>query len=582
MTGRSDADTAADAIGVGPAMAVPDAAYRRSYLAAGFTLKSWLTTTDHKRIGILYLVTLTVLFMLAALAAGLMRLELVTPEGDLVRADTYNRAFTLHGVIMVWFFLVPGIPSTLGNFLVPIMIGARDLAFPRLNLASWYVFVAASLVALYSLVAGGVDTGWTFYTPYSSMFSNGHVISVVVAVFIAGFSSIFTAINIIVTVHELRAPGMTWRRLPLFVWSQYATSIIIALATPVLAVTLVLVALERGLGIGIFDPAIGGDPLLFQHLFWFYSHPAVYIMLLPGMAVISELIASAANRRPFGYEFIAGSSIAIALLSFLVWGHHMFVSGQSMYAGLVFGLLSFTVAVPSAVKVYNWTMTLRRGSVRADTPLLYALTFIWLFVFGGLTGLFLASVAIDVHVHDTYFVVAHFHYIMVGATVSAFLGGIHFWWPKITGRLYPEGWGRAGAILIFLGFNLTFFPQFVLGYMGMPRRYHSYDPEFQVWNVLSSAGAVVLALGYLIPLAYLLWSLRWGKPAGPNPWNAAGLEWMIPSPPPKHNFSRIPRVDFEAYTYPPERQGNPFADPHQDAETERREGEGGGDRGGAS
>ncbi|MFN8443031.1 MAG: cytochrome c oxidase subunit I [Caldilineaceae bacterium] len=522
---------------------------RKSYLNVSYTAKSWLLTTDHKRIGLLYLLSITLFFVIGGVAATLIRLELLTPQGDLVSAESYNKLFTMHGAVMVFFFLVPSIPTTLGNFLVPLMLGAHDMAFPRLNLASWYVFIFGSLFALASIIAGGVDTGWTFYTPYSTTYSNTYVIAMAMGIFIAGFSSIFTGINIIITVHKLRAPGLTWFRLPLFIWSLYATSLIMVLGTPVLAITLLLVALERVFGIGIFDPALGGDPILFQHLFWFYSHPAVYIMILPGMGVISELITCFSRRPPFGYRFIALSSVAIAIFGFLVWGHHMFVSGQSVYAGMLFSLISFLVAIPSAIKVFNWTATLYKGSVAWTTPMLYALGFVGLFTIGGLTGLFLATLPIDVHVHDTYFVVAHFHYIMVGGMVMAYLGGIHFWWPKISGRLYPEGWGRAAAILIFVGFNLTFFPQFILGYEGMPRRYYTYAPEFQVLNVFSTAGASILALGYVLPLLYLLWSTRYGAVASNNPWGATGLEWQTSSPPPKENFIETPVVNNDPYQY---------------------------------
>ena len=524
-----------------------------SYLEAEHGILSWLLTTDHKRIAVLYLLAVTFFFVVGGLAASLIRIELVTPDGDLLTADGYNRAFTIHGVIMVWFFLIPSIPSVFGNFLVPIMVGARDMAFPRLNLASWYLLVAGGLFTLYALVAGGVDTGWTFYTPYSTMFSNGHVVAVIVGVFITGFSSIFTAINIIATVHKLRAPGMTWFRLPLFVWSLYATSVILVLATPVLAITLTLVALEHLFGIGVFDPSLGGDPLLFQHLFWFYSHPAVYFMVLPAMGVMSELVTSAAHKRIFGYRFVAFSSIAIAVIGFMVWGHHMFVAGQSMYASMAFSLLSFLVAIPSAIKAYNWTASLYKSRLTINAPFLYAMTFLGLFLIGGITGLFLALLAANLHVHDTYFVVAHFHYIMVGAAVAGYFGALHFWWPKITGRMYPELWGRIAAVMIFFGFNLTFFPQFILGYLGMPRRYHAYPEEFGVLNILSSCGALVLGVAYALPLFYLLWSLYRGEKAPDNPWDAAGLEWRhVPSPPPKHNFETIPLVNFEAYDYPPE------------------------------
>jgi cytochrome c oxidase subunit 1 len=521
-----------------------------NYFTCEYSLRSWLGTLDHKRIALLYLVSITFFFSIAAVAAGLMRWELLTPQGDLVVSDIYNRLFTLHGVMMVWFFLIPSIPAVLGNFILPLMIGAKDVAFPRLNLASWYIFMTGGLLALYAIVAGGVDTGWTFYTPYSSTYSNGNVMAMAAGVFIAGFSSIATGLNFIVTIHKLRAPGLTWFRLPLFVWSLYATSIILVLATPVLAITLLLIMLERFLGVGVFDPKLGGDPLLFQHLFWFYSHPAVYIMILPGMGVVSELIACFARKRIFGYKVMATAILAIAVLGFLVWGHHMFVSSQSVYAGLVFSLLSFLVSVPSAIKVFNWTATLHRASIRFDTPFLYALGFLALFTIGGLTGLFLATLAVDVHLHDTYFVIAHFHYIMVGGMVMAYMGGIHYWWPKISGRLYHEWLARIAAVTIFLGFNLTFFPQFILGYLGMPRRFHIYPAEFQLLNVISTAGAGVLGIGYALPLCYLGWSLFRGRPAGPNPWRATGLEWTTPSPPPERNFEQIPVVTTEAYNYP--------------------------------
>jgi cytochrome c oxidase subunit 1 len=440
----------------------------------------------------------------------------------------------------------------LGNFLIPLMVGARDLAFPRLNLLSWYLYLLGGVLLLYALASGGVDTGWTFYPPYSTLFSNSNVVLALAGVFVSGFSSILTGLNFIVTVHTMRAPGLTWFRLPLFVWANYATSVILVLATPVLAMTLTLVVMERLFQIGLFDPALGGDPLLFQHLFWFYSHPAVYIMILPAMGVASEIIPCFARKRVFGYRFMAYAILAISTIGFLVWGHHMFVSGQSLYASMVFSLLSFVVAVPSAIKVFNWTATLYKGAIHFDAPMLYALGFVGLFTIGGLSGLFLATLALDVHLTDTYFVIAHFHYIMVGGSVMAYLGAIHFWWPKISGRMYPEMWGRVAAVIIFFGFNLTFFPQFLLGVAGMPRRYHSYPPEFQLLNVLSSAGASILAIGYLLPLGYLAWSMFYGQRAPANPWRATGLEWQTSSPPPPHNFATPPIVEQEAYAYQPE------------------------------
>lgn len=519
------------------------------YLNTHYGIRSWLLTTDHKRIALLYLISITLLFFVGGAAAVLMRLELMTPQGDLLLAETYNKLFTIHGVIMVFFFLIPSIPAVLGNFLVPMMIGARDLAMPRLNLLSWYLFNGAAVLTLLAVIAGGVDTGWTFYTPYSSVYSNTHVVLTVLGVFVSGFSSILTALNFIVTIHTMRAPGLTWFRLPLFIWSHYATSVIIMLGTPVLAIALTLVGIERIFRVGIFDPALGGDPVLFQHLFWFYSHPAVYIMILPSMGVVSELVTTFSRKRLFGYRFVAFASIAIAVLGFFVWGHHMFVSSQSVYAGMVFSFLSMLVAIPSAVKVFNWTATIYKGSISFASPMLYALGFIGLFTMGGLTGIFLAALAVDVHVHDTYFVIAHFHYIMVGGAVMGYLGGIHYWWPKMSGRMYPEGWAKFSALMIFVGFNLTFFPQYIVGYLGMPRRYHAYPEAFQIFNVMSSAGASILAVGYLIPLVYLLWSLRYGALASANPWGATGLEWQTSSPPPTENFAETPIVTQPPYAY---------------------------------
>jgi cytochrome c oxidase subunit 1 len=527
----------------------PQTAETPNYLNAEYGWKSWLFTTDHKRIAVLYLISISVMFALGGVFAGLIRTELLTPPGDLFNSDTYNKIFTMHGVTMIFFFLIPSIPATFGNFLIPMMIGAKDLAFPRINLLSWYIYIVGALFALAAIVMGGVDTGWTFYTPFSTTYSNTFVITAAVGVFIAGFSSILTGLNFIVTVHKMRAPGMTWGRLPLFVWANYATALIQVLGTPVVAITLALVGLERAFHIGIFDPAIGGDPILFQHMFWFYSHPAVYIMILPGMGVISELITCFSRKGVFGYSFIAGSSLGIAIIGFLVWGHHMFVTGMSMYAGLYFSLLTMLVAVPSAIKVFNWTATMFRGSISYETPMLYAFGFIGLFTIGGLTGLYLGTLGMDVHLTDTYFVVAHFHYVMVGGMVVAYMGALHFWWPKITGRLYPEGWGRFSALLVFVGFNVTFFPQFILGYLGQPRRYHAYAPEFQVLNVMSTAGASILGVAFLIPLIYLLWSLKYGKPAGNNPWGAKGLEWTTQSPPTTFNFDVTPIVTEEAYAY---------------------------------
>ncbi len=527
-----------------------------TYLNASRGVLSWLLTKDHKRIALLYLITVTVMFFIGGLAITIVRLNLMTPRGGLVSADTYNRLFTIHGVIMVFFFLVPVVPTVLGNFFLPMMIGAKDLAFPRINLISWYLFVIAGCWVLFAMLANGVDTGWTFYTPYSSKSSHYNVTPTLVGLVISGFSSIFTGLNFIVTTHKMRAPGLHWWRLPLFVWTIYATSFIFIFAVPVLAMDFILVILERLLHIGVFDPAYGGDPLLFQHLFWFYSHPAVYIMILPGMGIASEVIPCFARKPLFGYTAVALSSFGIATVSFLVWAHHMFVAGISLYAAMIFSILSYLVAVPSAIKVFNWTATLYKGSISFEAPMLFALGFVALFTAGGMTGLFLAAIGMDMHVHDTYFVIAHFHFIMVGGMVMAYMSGLHYWWPKMTGRMYSEWWSKMAALIIFVGFFLTFLPQFVLGYNGMPRRYHAYPEEFHVWNVMSSAGASILGVGYILPLFYFLYSLWYGPPAGPNPWRATGLEWQTPSPPPKENFPETPVVVRGPYAYDVEKAQN--------------------------
>src|SRR5579862_3281471 len=522
---------------------------KMNFLTKENGLLSWLLTGDHKRIATLYLISITFFFFIGGALAGLIRLELLTPQTDLMASDTYNKVFTMHGIIMVFLFLVPSVPATIGNFVLPIMVGARDLAFPKVNLLSWYLYIVAGIFTVSALVLGGVDTGWTFTTPLSTHYLNTHVITAAMGVFIAGFSSIFTGLNFIVTIHRMRAPGMTWFRLPLFCWSHYAASILMVLGTPVLAITLVLIVLERTIGIGVFDPAKGGDPLLFQHLFWFYSHPAVYIMILPGMGVISETISTFSRKRVFGYTAVAFSSVAIAVFGFFVWAHHMFIMGVSNYSALVFSLLTMLVAVPSAIKIFNWAATLYKGSITFETPMLYAFGFMGLFTIGGLTGVFLGALGMDIHLTETYFIVAHFHFVMVGGMLMAFLSGVHFWWPKMTGRMYPETLSKMAAVVTFLGFNLTFLPQFILGYLGMPRRYHAYPQEFQVLNVLSTAGATVLGVGYVLPMLYLAWSLKYGKIAGANPWQATGLEWQIQSPPLTTNFIETPVVDYEAYDY---------------------------------
>jgi len=519
-----------------------------SYLHQPKGWKSWLFTLDHKRIGLLYLYGIMAAFALGGVLAMLIRLELLTPGKDLVDAETYNRLFTLHGAVMIFLFIIPSTPAILGNFALPLMIGAKDVAFPRLNLASWYIYVIGSLVAVYSIIAGAVDTGWTFYTPYSTQ-TNTAVVAMTLGAFILGFSSIFTGINFIVTIHKLRAPGMTWFKMPLFAWALYATAIVQVLATPVLGITLLLLIIERVAGIGIFDPAMGGDPVLFQHFFWFYSHPAVYIMILPGMGIISELIATFSHRKIFGYKAIAFSSLGIAFVSFLVWGHHMFVSGQSELAAMIFSFLTFLVGIPSGIKVFNWVATMYKGAISFETPMLYALSFLFLFTIGGLTGIFLGTLSVDVHLHDTYFVVAHFHYVMMGGAVMAFLGGLHYWWPKMWGRMYSRRWSKIAIAFIFVGFNVTFFTQFILGSKGMPRRYYTYVERFQTLHDISTLGSWIMGVGFIIMGIYLIHSIFRGAPAGSNPWGALTFEWTTPSPPPPENFPQTPTLEHGPYDY---------------------------------
>jgi len=519
-----------------------------NYLIAGKGIKSWLFTLDHKRIGLMYLVSVIIAFFLGGMFALLVRLELLTPGRTIMGAATYNRVFTLHGAIMVFLFIIPSIPAAMGNFVLPLMLGAKDVAFPRLNLMSFYIYVIGAIFCLFSIISGAVDTGWTFYTPYSTT-SSSSVVSMTLGVFILGFSSILTGLNFIVTVHKLRAPGLHWRRLPLFVWGMYATSIIQVLATPVLAITLALLAMERVLGLGIFDASLGGDPVLFQHFFWFYSHPAVYIMIVPGMAIVSELLATFSRRAIFGYFAVAMSSLGLALLGFLVWGHHMFTSGQSEFATMVFSGLTMLVAIPSGVKVFNWTATLYKGSIWLTTPMLYALAFLVLFTIGGLTGLFLGTLSVDIHLHDTYFVVAHFHYVMMGGTVMGFLGGLLYWWPKITGKMYDETLAKVSWAFVFVGFNAVFIAQFIMGSRGMPRRYYDYVPEFRPYHQFSTVGSWILAVGFFILAYVLVKSLRSGPKAPPNPWGSAGFEWNTATPPIMQNFVETPTITRGPYDY---------------------------------
>jgi cytochrome c oxidase subunit 1 len=522
-------------------VAIPPGQAEDNYLVHDKGVLSWIFTLDHKRIGIMYLVSVLSAFALGGVFALLLRTELLTPGHTIVEADTYNQLFTLHGAVMVFLVIIPGIPAALGNIVMPLQLGAKDVAFPRLNLFSYHLWVLGAIFFLTSLVISAADTGWTFYTPYSTTTPTA-VIPAAFGAFILGFSSIFTGLNFIVTIHKLRPPGMTWFRMPLFVWALYATALIQVLATPVIGITLLMLIIERAFGLGIFDPALGGDPVLFQHFFWFYSHPAVYIMIVPAFGVVSEIIPVFSRKRIFGYKFIAMSSVAIAFLGFLVWGHHMFTSGQSVLAGTIFSAITFLIAIPTAIKVFNWISTMYKAKIHLDTPMLYALAFLWVFTIGGLTGLFLSVMSVDVHLHDTYFVVAHFHYVMMGGAVTAFLGGLHYWWPKAVGRFYNEKLGRIGAVLVFIGMNVAFFPQFILGTRGMPRRYYNYLEEFQGLHQISTIGAYVLGVGFLLTAVYLLASLKKKADAPANPWGATTLEWLLPSPPPYYNFHRPPAV----------------------------------------
>src|SRR5665213_198377 len=527
----------------------------KNYLNETTGLWSWMSTVDHKRIGIMYLGAVCFAFRIGGIFALLVRLALLNPQHTLfgkhwVTAEMYNRFFTLHGAVMVFLFIIPSVPASLGNFVLPMMLGAKDVAFPRLNLASFYLWCAGAALAISSMVFGAVDTGWTFYTPYSTT-TDGAVGLMTMAVFILGFSSIFTGLNFIATTHKLRAPVMGWFDMPLFIWGIYSTAIIQILATPVLAITMVLLLIERVFQIGIFDSRIGGDPALFQYFFWFYSHPAVYIMILPGMAIISEIIPTFCRKTIFGYRAIAYASVSLALLSFLVWGHHMFVAGESDLANVVFSGLTFLVALPSGVKVFNWLATMYKGNISFETPMLYALSFIILFTIGGLTGIFFATLATDIHLTDTYWVVAHFHYVMMGGTVIAFFGGLHYWWPKITGKMYKEVWGQVGAVLVFIGFNVTFMSQFIMGGRGMPRRYFNYLDQFAPMHMYSTFGSWILAVAFFITAVNLLASLKYGAKAPANLWGGTTMEWETDSPPITHNFHHQPVLTHEPYDYRP-------------------------------
>jgi cytochrome c oxidase subunit 1 len=514
-------------------------------------LKSWLFSTDHKRIGILYLITMSIFFLVGVTFGFLMRLELISPGKTIMDPQTYNSFFTLHGIIMIFLFIIPGLPAVFGNFFLPIMIGAKDVAFPRLNLLSWWLFLIGGLFAIISvfLPGGPADTGWTFYIPYSVRTST-NVLPALIAAFILGFSSILTGLNFITTIHRLRTKGMEWFKMPLFVWSLYATSWIQILATPIIGITLLLVTLERLFGLGIFDPSLGGDPVLYQHLFWIYSHPAVYIMILPAMGVISEIIPVFSQRTIFGYKFIAFSSLAIALFGSLVWAHHMFTVGMSGAAMFLFSLLTFIVAIPSAIKVFNWVATLYKGSIQTDPPLLYALAFIFLFSIGGFTGLIQGALSVNIHIHDTSFIVAHFHYVMFGGTGFGIFAAIHYWFPKMFAKMYNFKIAKTAFWLIFIGFNTLYFPMFVMGWLGMPRRYYDYLPEFQPYHFISTVGSWILIVGILIMITNLILALKKKESFNEmNPWGGETLEWKTATPPPLENFEVFPIVTEAPYEY---------------------------------
>ncbi len=525
-----------------------------SFLEAGERrgLLAWVTSTDHKRIAILYLVCMLTFFLVGAALGILMRLEQLTMGPTIMQPQTYNAMFTLHGVIMIFLFVIPGLPAVMGNFFLPILIGAKDVALPRLNLLSWYFFIGGALLAVTALFTGNgpPDTGWTFYAPYSIR-TGTNVSLAVFAAFILGFSSILTGINFVTTIHRLRAPGMTWHRMPLFAWSLYATGWVQILATPIVGITLLLVIAERFFGIGVFDPAKGGDPLLYQHLFWIYSHPAVYIMILPAMGVISEIIPTFAHRTIFGYRFIAYSSIAIAALGSLVWAHHMFTSGMSDMANVIFSLLTFLVAIPSAIKVFNWVSTLYKGSIEVQPPMLYALSFIFLFCIGGLTGVMQGALAVNVHLHDTYFIVGHFHYVMFGGTGFAFFAALLYWFPKMFGKMYNRRVAILAWFPLFIGFNVLYFTMLVLGLDGMPRRYYDHLPQFHTAHVIATVGSWFLVSGVLILLGNLVVAVFRGEKADDNPWGGISLEWTIPSPPPVENFAAIPTITEAPYHFNP-------------------------------
>jgi cytochrome c oxidase subunit 1 len=526
----------------------PEEYPEKHYLNQEKGLWAWLTTVDHKKIGLMYLMSVAFFFFIGGVLALLLRTELLTPARNFMTADIYNQVFTLHGAIMIFFFLIPSVPAALGNFVLPLQLGAKDVAFPRLNLASFYIYVIGAIFTITAIFTGGIDTGWTFYTPYSST-TGGSVAMMTLGVFILGFSSILTGLNFITTIHKLRSPGITWNKLPLNLWALYATSLIQILATPVLAITLLLLTMERVLGIGIFDPALGGDPVLYQHFFWFYSHPAVYIMIVPGFGIVSEVISTFSKKVIFGYWAIALSSLAIAFIGFLVWGHHMFTAGQSSLANMVFSFLTFLVGIPTGIKIFNWLATMYKGSIQLKTPMIYTMIFLFLFSIGGFTGIMLGALSVDVHLHDTYYVVAHFHYVMMGGMVMAFLSGLHYWWPKMFGKMYNEFYAKISAGFIFVGFNMTFLPQFIMGSQGMPRRYFNYIDQFQPFHQFSTMGAYVMGIGFLIMAGYLLHSLLRGEKAPSNPWNSRALEWQTSSPPDLHNFTYTPVIINGPYDY---------------------------------
>ena len=513
----------------------------------GFVRK-YIFSIDHKIIGIQYMITGFVFLVLAGLLAEVIRVQLMHANGGFVSADTYNEVYSVHGSAMVWLVIIPLATGAFGNFVFPLQIGARDVAFPWLNMVSFWLFPPAGLLLFGSFLLGAPAAGWTEYPPMSLQGAPGTSMWCA-AIFLVGISSTMTGLNFLVTLIKMRAPGMTFTRMPLFCWAQFATAPMSMIATTALAAALAALFMERQFGVPFFDPTKGGSPILWQHMFWFYSHPAVYIMILPIFGIISEVFPTFARKPIFGYKMIAFSSVSIALLSFMVWAHHMFTSGLAPFLQLPFMILTMLIAIPTGIKIFSWVATLWEGKIHYTTAMLFAIGFIATFTFGGITGVFLSAVPFDLHAHGTYFIVAHLHYVLVGGSLMGILSGVYYWYPKMTGRLMNDKLGHWTFWLFFIGFNGTFLPMHMLGLLGMPRRVATYDPQFQTWNQIESGFSFVMTFALLLFFANILWSLRRGKKAGSNPWGARTLEWQLPSPPHYYNFKHIPTVFSTPYDF---------------------------------